>query len=87
MLEHAQVEIDRNYEFFRSYLPSIVADHRGEFAVLHNRNCVGIYRTLIQAVTEAVNQFDEGHYSIQEVTDTPLDLGFFSHAGNQGNLR
>lgn len=86
MLDGAQVEIDRNFDFFRGILPGIVDEHRGQFAVLHSRNCVGIYQTLLQAVTAASNQFDEGTFSIQEITDAPLDLGFFSHAGNQGNM-
>lgn len=85
-MDGIEVEIDRNFDSFRGLLPSIVEEHRGQFAVLHRRNCVGIYATLLQAVTAASKQFDEGSFSIQEITDAPLDLGFFSHAGHQGNM-
>jgi hypothetical protein len=87
MSQAQQLEIDRNFEFFVGYAPKILDQHKGGYALLRNQECVAIFRTLLEAVTDASTRFRDEVYSIQEVADGPIDLGFFSHADHQGNLR
>lgn len=86
-MTHAhQYEIEQNYQFFRGFVHSVVGEHRGHYAVLRHRDCVGIYGSLFDAVTESDKKYQDGEFSIQEITDAPLDLGFFSHASSEGGL-
>lgn len=76
-----QLEIDQNFEAFETLLPTIIDTHRGKFALMHDREIVSYYSTWEDARTTG-EKFYNGIYSIQEVTDQPEDLGFFSHAIN-----
>jgi hypothetical protein len=87
MSQVQQLEIDRNYQFFVDYAPTILDQHKGEYALLRNQKCVAIFPTLLEAVSVAATRFKDEPYSIQEVADGPVDLGFFSHADHQGDLR
>lgn len=81
-----QHEIDQNYQYFQSVVGSYIGTHEGQYAVLHHRSVVGIYRSLAEAVNVGHAQFDGGVFSIQEVTDSPIDMGFYSHAAADGSL-
>jgi hypothetical protein len=78
------VEIDRNMFAFQSQLSSILTNHRGEFALIRDQQIVELFVSLKGAITAAHERFADNIYSIQEVTDQPIDLGFYSHADNYG---
>jgi hypothetical protein len=78
------LEIEKNYRFFLGYVGSILPDHRGKYALLRHQQVVRVYDALLDAVLAGHSQFGDGMFSVQEVTDTPLDLGFFSHASFEG---
>ena len=78
-----QSEIDNNYEAFIKLLPSLLPIHRGKFALMHDGEIVGFYSSWNDARTTG-EKFHKDKYSIQEVTDKPEDLGFFSYAHNSG---
>ena len=42
--------------------------------------CVACYDTLRDAHTAARTQYDDGLFSVQKITATVVDLGWFSHA-------
>jgi hypothetical protein len=73
-----QSEIDQNYEFFKQKLPDLMKDHRGRYALLHCKAVVGIYDTLRDAQTTGEKLFPDGVFSVQQITDVAVDLGFFS---------
>jgi len=75
-----QQEIDDNFEFFRQKLPDLLKDHRNRYVLLRDKKIVGIYDTVRDAQTTAENFYKDGLYSIQQVTDVAIDLGYFSHA-------
>lgn len=75
-------EVDRNFDAFEAILPSILSNHRGEFALLKDGSVVAYFSSEAEALAAGRQQFDDGIYSVQEVTDRPVDLGFFSHAVN-----
>lgn len=79
-----RVEIDRNLEFFLRELPSLLPAFRGKFALLRHAAIVGYYDTVQDAVSAANALFPDGIYSIQQVTDSATDLGYYSHAMRLG---
>lgn len=78
------LEIDRNMFAFQSQLAGILDKYRGQFAVLRDQQIIGIFGSLRKAIDVAHQKFSDGRFSIQEVTDQPIDLGFFSHVENLG---
>lgn len=78
------LEIDRNMFAFQSQLAGILEKHRGHFALLRDQQIIEIFQSLRKAIEVAHHKFSDGRFSIQEVTDRPIDLGFFSHVENLG---
>lgn len=75
-----QHEIQRNFEAFQSEVGALVSEHRGKFALMRDAEVTELFENLGDAVSAGHSRFGDGMFSIQEVTDRPLDLGFFSHA-------
>jgi hypothetical protein len=75
-----QREVDENYDEFRKLLPSIIGQHRDKYALMKNRKILGYFSTAQDAREAATSFVPDGIYSIQQVTDTPINLGFFTYA-------
>lgn len=80
MSRDIRAEVDKNYAEFTRMLPEIIGQHRNKYALMRNGEVVGYYSTLEDAYTTANRFFEDGLFSVQKVTDVPVDLGFFSHA-------
>lgn len=76
-----QHEIERNMAAFELKLPELVRTHHGKYAVLRHQAVSGIYDALHDAHLSAKQQYTDGLYSIQKITQHPENLGIFSHAG------
>jgi hypothetical protein len=81
-LERQNQEVDRNYDAFTKLLGSILPEHRDQLALMRDEQIVGYFDTPHQALKAGYERFPDGIFSIQEVTDEPLDLGFWSHVGH-----
>ena len=79
-------EVRLNYEAFRKKLPDLLQTHRGKFALMHDREVVELYDTAGDAYKVGIKSYGEGSFSVQEVTDSPVDLGFFNHAISQRSV-
>lgn len=75
-----QKTIDDNFAAFRKVLPAIMQQHAGRFALMHNAEIVDFFDTARDAVTAGEHLYESGEFSIQEVTQTPINLGRFSYA-------
>lgn len=83
-MAHAiEAEIDKNFDYFLRNVGTFIASHRGKFALLHNAELVGFHDSIVDAERIGESKFPGGFFSIQEVTDQPVDLGFFTHAIDQ----
>ena len=80
MPELRQEHIQRNYEAFQAQLPQLVVTHPGKFALMHNGEIIEFFDTARDAYVAGQKLFSDGLFSVQEVTENPVDLGFFSHA-------
>ena len=83
MPELRQEHIRRNYEVFQAQLRQLMGTHRGKFALMHESEIVEFFDTARDAYVAGQKLFPVGLFSVQEVVETPVDLGFFSHAMSQ----
>ena len=74
-----RLEVDQNYDAFTRILASILDEHRDQYALMREGEIVGFFDKPGEANRAGVEMFDDGIFSIQEVTDEPIDLGFWSH--------
>jgi hypothetical protein len=84
MQNQLDIEIDRNLIAFQSVMARYLKDHRGAFAIVRKQNVVKVFDTFREAISEAHSEYEDGLFSIQEITDQPVDLGFYSHATYHG---
>jgi len=80
MSEQLQQEIDKNYVAFEKLLPTMPKERDGKFALMQDGKVVDFFDTASDAYTAGQKLFTNGLFSIQEVTNIPVDLGFFSYA-------
>lgn len=74
-------EIDANYDYFQRQLGALLEAHRGAYALLKSCHVEGFFAKPGDAYRAGMMRFPDGVFSIQEVTDEPLHLGFMSLAG------
>ena len=74
-----QSEVERNFAAFKSLLPTLTGEY-GKYALLHAGELKAVYDTFEDALKTAEAFYKDGMYSIQRVTDKPVDLGFRSRA-------
>jgi len=72
-------QVDQNYDAFVRKLGGILEAHRDQLALMRDGKIVGYFGSPREALQVASERFPDGIFSIQEVTDEPIDLGFWSH--------
>jgi hypothetical protein len=70
----------KNYEAFSKKLPDLLPVHRGKFALMRDGEVTEFFDTAGDAYLAGQKLYADGSFSVQEVTDVPVDLGFFSYA-------
>jgi hypothetical protein len=75
-----ETEVDRNYDVFERMLPGLLENRRGEIVLMRAGQILSFHISESEALAAGRALFPDGVFSIQEVTDRPADLGFFSHA-------
>lgn len=73
-------EVERNFDFFQRNLGHFLRDHAGKFALLRHRAVIDFFDKPGEANLVGADRFSDGLYSIQQVTDEPVDLGLYSNA-------
>ena len=74
-----KLEVDQNYDAFVRALAKILPNHRGQFALMRQGKIIDFFDRPGAANVAGSERFKDGVYSIQEVTDEPIDLGFWSN--------
>lgn len=80
MSSDIETEIDRNLFAFLPEIPKLIERHRNKYALLRDQKIDGLYTRLSEALRAAHTKFPDGLFSIQQVTDKPVELGFFNYA-------
>jgi len=73
--EEASKEVEANYSVFVENLSGLLADNKGAWCLLHDKQIIGFYSTLEDAYRGGVDKYPDRRFSVQEVTDTPLRMG------------
>jgi len=80
MMAHAiEVEIDRNFAAFQEMLNSLLPAKAGQYALLRDQQLEGMFASPGDAERAGRARFDDERYSIQLVSNEPIDLGFYSY--------
>jgi hypothetical protein len=74
------VEIERNYGAFIDMLDDLLPANAGRYALIRDRTLAGVFDSPGDAERQGFAKFGAAPYSIQLVTDEPVDLGFMSNA-------
>ncbi len=85
MTHTREAEIYDNFRYFQGVVSSLMPSFGGQYALMRSMSIVDYFRTAGEAVMEGVARFGEQPFSIQHVNDRPIDLGFLSHATDNGN--
>lgn len=72
-------EIERNRIAFTQELANLPAERQGKFALIRHQQIIDYYDTPLDAM-RAAKQYADQMYSIQQVINTAVNLGFFSYA-------
>lgn len=75
--------IRQNFDYFQEVVRSLMTNHAGQYALLHECTVVEVFRRPIEAVEAGHVRFKDGLFSIQRVIDRPLDLGFMSYGSSE----
>jgi hypothetical protein len=75
-----QNEIDNNLAFFLRELPNIPAHERGRVALLRHQAITGYFDTVVDAISAGSKLYPDGIFSVQQVANEPVSLGFYSYA-------
>jgi hypothetical protein len=75
-------EVDRNFEAFQKVVGSLMAAYAGQYALLRRGRVELLCKTAGAALIKGYEKFADGLFSVQEVVEQPLDLGFYSHAAS-----
>ncbi len=81
MSDPIREQVESNYREFQAQLPSLLSSHRGKFALMRDGQIIEFFDTARDAYVAGQKIFSNDRlFSVQEVIETPVDLGFFSHA-------
>jgi hypothetical protein len=84
MTHTREAEIYDNFRYFEGVVDRLMSSHAGQYALLRSARIVEYFRTASEAVKAGSSQFGEKPFSVQHVNDKPIDLGFLSHAADNG---
>ena len=61
-------------------LPQMLRSHQGKWVLLQNGGLTALFDTARDAHLAGSKLYPDGYFSVQQVTNRPVDLGWFSHA-------
>lgn len=79
LLEKANREVSENYTFFQTQLEELKKDHFNQFALLHQKKIIEFFNDEDDAIKIGKRDYGEGGFSVQQVNDQIIDLGYQSY--------
>lgn len=77
--ERQKKQVDLNYDVFMRRLSEFLPKHRDEWALMRDGEVIAFFVKPGEAIDAARARYPDEIFSLQEVTDEPIDLGFYSH--------
>ena len=76
-------QVDVNYRAFQTKLSELLATHPGKLALMHDGDVIEFFDSYADAVKFGVEKYGEiGNFSVQEVTNSAVSMGLYSHVGH-----
>jgi len=76
--ERQEKQLVDNFSAFQTMLPSIITEHEGKFALMRDGTIIGYFSSRDDAREAGRILYKDKIFSIQQVTDQKLDLGYHS---------
>ena len=80
MLHADKSELESNFDFFRRNLSRFLRTHNGSYVLIRHANDIAFYDNLGEAYRAGLDQFPDEQFSVQRVSDEPIELGHMSFA-------
>ena len=81
-----QLEVDKNYKAFKNLLSELIMTDEGRYALMHKSELIACFDTNRDAQQSGEKLLKGKPFSIQKITEKPVDLGIFSHAKFLGSI-
>ena len=78
-VNRAKKEVSANFEYFKSRLPELKQTHPKKFALLHHKKIVSFFESENDAFNIGMRDHGEGNFSVQQVMDSHIELGYQSY--------
>lgn len=75
-----EAEVDANFDAFQRMLGDLMRDHAGQHALMRSGEVVGFFDSPIAAAKAGLARFEDGLFSVQEVTDRVEHVGWLIDA-------
>jgi hypothetical protein len=85
--DRRSAEVEANYAKFAKLLPKLLESRAGKFAVMRAGEIVDFFDTIGDAARFGSHEYKDRVFSIQEVTDRALCIGYQSNAISDPSLR
>lgn len=77
--DEQQKQVEANYEAFQKRLPDLLGSYRGKFALMRDREIIEFFDTARDAYIAGLLVYENEMFSLQEVNDEPVNLGWYSY--------
>lgn len=79
--EEFNIEIKKNYEFFRTQVSKLSQTNPSEYALVYNQEIIDIYKTYEDTYIQGVKKYgNDKPFSVQKIENVIINLGFYSLA-------
>lgn len=79
-----RAEIERNFQAISARMDELLPLYAHKYALMRGGDIVEFYACWEDAYKTGQRFFEDGKFSVQQVTKTPVDLGYFSRAKHIG---
>ncbi len=78
-IEKAKKEVRENYDFFKTQISQLKDGYLNKFALLHHKEITNFFTSEDDAIEIGIEKYGEGKFSVQQVNDSNIELGYQSH--------
>lgn len=71
-------EVDNNFAYFKTKFSEFKKTHFKEFVLLHKEQAIDFFESENDAIKIGMKDYGEGNFSVQQVADIKIDLGYQS---------
>ena len=79
IVKKSKFEVKENYAFFKTQVAELKKDYLKKFALLHKKKIIDFFVSEDDAIKIGMKDYGEGKFSVQEVNDKTIDLGYQSY--------